>query len=157
MSHSQFVVFIKQKLSANQRTGHKHRVRTKQHDLKQGKEAQNDIICTLFYEQKIQSDLNASYALQSDTLEYLYHLQTHRHSMKTDSTCRNMSHYRRAASSVKTSTDVCTDTTQGMVYSIQSDVVCVISNHDPVYLDKVNSQLPKIQFFFFRILRYRHI
>lgn len=46
LSHNQFVVFIKYILSAGQQKGHKL-TRTKQLDREKGKEAQNNMICTL--------------------------------------------------------------------------------------------------------------
>lgn len=55
-----------------------------------------NIICT-FMDRKYKMLPNI---LQSDVVEYLYHpyTHTHRHSMKTDSTCRDSSCYQRAAS-----------------------------------------------------------
>lgn len=46
---------------------------------------------SLFFIQIIQSDLNASHTSQTNILEYLCCPYTHRHSMKSDSACRNMS------------------------------------------------------------------
>lgn len=46
---------------------------------------------SLFFFIQIQSNLNASHTPQTNILEYLCCPYTHRHSMKTDWACRNMS------------------------------------------------------------------
>lgn len=85
-------------------------------------EQKNDMICIFFFFiQIIHCDLNASHTSQTDILEYLCCPYAHRHSMKSDSACRNMSCYQCG---LKLCKDVCTDTTRYLLFFPPCKVNC---------------------------------